>query len=409
MPGYTSEGCEEVTVEELLAALQAIIDEASAAAGGAADAPLNEDQVQRYEALEAQLKTRRESDALLLRNAAYNTPANRPLHTAVKEDDTLERAFDAFIRTGVPNADLLQLRAQSEGTPSEGGYLVPEGFRQKLVERLKAFGGIANVVENITTATGQALPWPTIDDTANVGEIVAEGGTFSSGADLVFGTADLGAYKYMAGGGSNLPLRVSVELLQDAAFDVEGLVSRKLGERIARIQSTHLVTGSGVGQPLGIVTGKTGVEIAANTGVTYDDLITFIHSVDPAYREQGCRWAFNDASLATIKKIKDSHGDPIWRPADADMATDAGGGNLLGYPVTIDQAFPNISLASNTVNWGVFGNLNEGYVKRNVKDFTLIVNPWTRAANGQVEYTCWARMDATQQNPFAYITLTGQA
>src|SRR3546814_12822638 len=88
----------------------------------------------------------------------------------------------------------------------------------------------------------------------------------------------------MAGGGSNAPLRVSFELAQDAAFDVEGLVSRKLGERIGRIQSTHLVTGTGSGQPQGITDDRTGVQLAANTGVTYADLLTFVHSVDPAYR-----------------------------------------------------------------------------------------------------------------------------
>src|SRR3546814_17309575 len=101
----------------------------------------------------------------------------------------------------------------------------------------------------------------------------------------------------MAGGGSNAPLRVSFELAQDAAFDVEGLVSRKLGERIGRIQSTHLVTGTGSGQPQGITDDRTGVQLAANTGVTYADLLTFVHSVDPAYRESGCRWEFHDTPL----------------------------------------------------------------------------------------------------------------
>jgi HK97 family phage major capsid protein len=200
-----------------------------------------------------------------------------------------------------------------------------------------------------------------------------------------------------------------VELLQDAAIDIEGLVSRKLGERIARLQSTHLVTGTGSGQPLGIVRGLTGVEIAVNTGITYDDLITFIHSVDPAYRD-GSAWAFNDATLAVIKKIKDSHGDPIWRPADADIATGTGGGTLLGYPVIVDQAFADVSLSSNTVNFGVFGNLSEGYVIRRVRDIQLVVDPITRmASNRQVQYAAYARLDATQQNTHAYSALTGQA
>lgn len=392
-----------MTIEEILAALQAILDSAEGR-------ELTDEEVQNYEELEGKLTAAKRSTEIRARNAAYNTVAPAVNVAAAKKDDTLERAFDHYMRTGKENGDLVELRAQSEGVGTEGGYLVPEGFRNKLVDRMKAFGGVANVVESISTSTGNPLPWPTIDDTANTGEIVAEGGTFSSGADLVFGEASLTAYKYMAGGGSALPLRVSVELLQDAAFDVQGLVSSKLGERIARIQATHIVSGSGVSQPLGIVTGLTGVEIAADTaGIVYDDLINFIHSVDPAYRETGCRWAFNDTMLATIKKLKDSNGDPIWRPLNADMATDTGGGTLLGYPVTIDQAFPNMTAASNTINWGTFGNLNEGYVIRRVKDVQLIVNPWTRAANGQVEYTAWARMDATQQNTNAYVALTGEA
>lgn len=400
-----------MTAEDILAALQQILDQADLQDGGA----LTEDQVQRYEALEAQLAVVNKSNELRKRHAAYKTDVTRPLVNVgvAKEDKTLERAFTHYLRTGKENADLVELRAQSEGTTTEGGFLVPEGFRQKLIDRMKAFGGIANDAETITTDSGNALPWPTVDDTANVGEIVAEGGTFSDGADLVFGTEELKAFSYMAGGGAATPLRVSLELTQDSAFDVEGLVSRKLGQRIARIQAVHLVAGSGVNEPKGITTGKAGVGIAHNAvGVTYFDLIDMIHSVDPAYRETGCRWAFNDQSLATLEKLTDSNGDPIWRPFAAISTTigDAPSkGELLGYPVTIDQQFPDIAAADATVNWGVFGNLSEGYVIRRVRDVAILVNPYTRMANRQVEYSCWARMDATQQNTFAYSALTGTA
>lgn len=395
-----------MTVEEILAALQAVIDEA-------AGQPLSDEQATRYEDLEGKLTAARRSAEIATRHAAYGTvsPAVVPGHTSTKDnEEELNRAFNNYLRTGKENADIVQLRAQGEGVASEGGYLVPTTMRNKLVERMKAFGGVANDVESVTTSTGEPMNWPTVDDTDNVGEIVKEGNTFTSGADLVFGEDSLGAYEYMAGGGSSTPLRVSRTLLDDAAFDVEGLVSRKLGERIARIQAPHIVTGTGAEEPLGLVTGLTGVEIAADTaGITYDDLIHFIHSVDPAYRENGCQWAFNDASLEVIKKIKDSNGDPIWRPLTADMATDAGGGVLLGYRVRVDQAFPDFVAASNTVNWGVFGNLNEGYVIRRIKDVQILVNPYARMAYRQVEYSAWARMDATQQNTAAYVALTGEA
>lgn len=398
-----------MTIEELLAALQAIIDEA-----GGPEAQLSEEQIERYEKLEVQLAARRKSDELLKRHQAYGTTVTAviPGSTSTKKDDTLERAFVSYLRTGKENADLVELRAQSEGTGTEGGYLVPDGFRDKLIDRQKAFGGIANVVENLSTGDGRALPWPTIDDTANTGEVVDEGGTFTSGADMVFGTASIGAYSYMAGGGSSLPLRVSLELVQDAAFDVEGLVSRKLGERIARIQAPHLISGTGIKQPLGIVTGLTPIAATGTDAIVYDDLITWIHSVDPAYRD-GARWAFNDQSLAVLEKIKDSNGDPIWRPADANMATNSQGGSsgtLLGYPVTIDQGFADFDITSGTASpWGVFGNLSEGYVRRTVKDVQILVNPYSRMSNRQIEYTAWARMDATQQNTNAYVVLGGVA
>ncbi|HEX5120357.1 MAG TPA: phage major capsid protein [Pseudonocardiaceae bacterium] len=410
-PAAPAEGKTPMTAEDILAALQQILDQADLTDGG----QLSEDQVQRYEALEAQLAVVSKSNEVRKRHQAYKTEVTRPIlpaATSTRQDKTLERAFTSYLRTGKENADLTELRAQSEGTSSQGGFLVPDGFRNQIVDRMKAFGGIANDAETITTESGNPLPWPTLDDVANVGEIVDEGGTFSSGADLVFGTASLGAYSYMAGGGSSLPLRVSLELTQDASFDIEGLVSRKLGERIARIQAQHLISGTGVKQPQGIVTGLTGIEMAANTGITYDDLITWIHSVDPAYRETGCRWAFNDKTLSVLEKLKDSNGDPIWRPFAATSTTigdSPSSGQLLGYPVTIDQGFPDVNDSSNTVNFGVFGNLSEGYVIRRVRDVAVLVNPYSRMANRQVEYSCWARMDAVQQNTNAYVALTGQA
>jgi HK97 family phage major capsid protein len=407
-----AEGKTPMTAEDILSALQQILDQADLTDGG----NLSEDQVMRYEALEAQLATVSKTSELRKRHAAYRTettPRFMPPSTSSKVDKTLERAFNHYVRTGRENADLMELRAQSEGTGGGGGFLVPEGFRNQIIERMKAFGGIANEAETITTDSGQALPWPTIDDTANLGEIVDEGGTFSAGADLVFGTASLGAYSYMAGGGSATPLRVSLELTQDSTFDIEGLVSRRLAERIARIQAAHLVSGTGVKQPLGIKTGLTGVQTTLiATKVTYDDLVNFIHSVDPAYRESGCRWAFNDKSLALLEKIKDTNGDPIWRPlgsVSVNIGEPLGSGSLMGYPVTIDQGFPDFNASSTSVNWGAFGNLSEGYVIRRVRDVAVLVNPYARMSNRQVEYSCWARMDATQQNTNAYSALTGAA
>lgn len=383
------------TKEEVLAALKLIMDEAG-------ENELTDDQMNRYEELEKDLAVAGRREEILKRNAAYGTIVTPVVNSTGAKDDTLERAFSHYLRTGQANSDITELRAQSEGTATAGGYLVPDGFRAKLVERMKDFGGFANEVEVLNTGSGAPLEWPTLDDTTNVGEIVAEGGTFSGGADLVFGSATLGAYKYMAGGAGALPLRVSWELLQDSAFDVESLVARKLGERIARVQAPHWVSGSGTGQPKGIITGKTPIEISA---LSYANLLSIVHSLDPAYRSNA-KWAFNDATLALVHGLVDSNGRPL-----LNTSTDGVAGRpamtILGYPVVIDQAFSTYAAADDDPAVGVFGDLREAYVIRRVKDLTVVVDPYTRAANGQTQFMAWSRADGTQQNPNAYVTFSG--
>jgi HK97 family phage major capsid protein len=397
------------TIEEINAAMTALID-------GAVDRSLTDDEVTQYEGFENELKAVQKSDAIRARNAAYNTvvnPAGAPRRGADATKDTYDTAFWAYVKSGgKANGDLQISNDQSEGVGSQGGYLVPDLFRQKLVERLKAFGGIASLAERYTTGNGNPVEWPTIDDTSNVGEIVQEGQTFSAGADLAFGTNSLGAYSYVAGGGGSTPLRLSLELVQDSAFDLQGLLTRLLATRIGRIQAIHWALGTGVAQPLGLLTGKTLVTSAANTGLTYEDLVTYQHSVDPAYRD-GAVWAMNDLTFAAVRKIKNpTSGDYIYLGAGNENIRGPAGampGMLLDFPVVIDQAIPAYVNASPTTPAVVFGNINQGYVIRDVKDVQLLVNPYTRMANRQIEFTAWARADGTQQDTNAYMVGTGHA
>lgn len=388
-----------MTIEEIMAQMQAVMD-------GATGRDLTDDEVTQYENLEKDLTGAQRTQQLRQRHAAYNvvrTPAGVPSATPRTEDP--QAGLRNYLLTGKANVDMGPMNAQGEGVPSQGGYLVADTFRTKLVEKLKAFGGLGSVVDRYTTGNGAPVEWPTIDDTGNVGEIVQEGNTFSSGADLVFGSNSLSSYSYATGGAGG-PLKVSRELVQDASFDIEGLVARLFATRIRRIQAVHWVSGTGVAQPLGITTGRTPVQSAANTGITYEDLITYIHSVDPAYRESGCRWAFNDLSLAELEKIKDGSGSYVYRGRDANMQIGVNEATLLGYPITIDQAFSTVVKNSATVQWGVFGNLQQGYVIRDVKDVEILVNPYSSMANRQIEISGWARADGTQQDTNAYITMT---
>lgn len=388
------------TVEEIQEQMDAIIAKADAETRS-----LDDDEVTAYEALETELKAVNKTAELRKRHEAYKAPitgAPAVIKAVDKGDEVLERAFESYLRTGQRNMDLVELRAQGEGTDSAGGYTVPSGFRQKLTERMKAFGGIATVAETITTETGNDIEWPTVDDTANSGEIVAEHGTGAAGADIAFGTKTLGAFKYMSFGASNLPLRISVELLQDSAFDVMGFVSRALGTRIARAQATDFAVGAGTTEPLGLMSEAADVTLATSSGnITYAKLLDLIHTVDPDYR-MGASFVMNDSILKVVRQLEDANNRPLWLPDGAGLSGALPGGSLLGYPVVIDQAVAGLGDAAKIM---AFGDIREAYVIRRVKDVTLVVDPYTRAANGEVQITAWARADATVQNANAYAVL----
>lgn len=390
-----------LTIDELVASLQAIID-------GAKGRSLTDEEAARYEDLEGRLTAARRDHEIRSRQLAYTTPVGAPtVQTAANpdRDEQHQRAFEAYIRTGDVSG-LAEYRAQAEATGAAGGFLVPTTMRNRLVERIVGYGGFAEQAETLNTTGGEPMEWPTVDDTANMGEIVAEGGTFASGADIVFGTATLGAYKYMAGGAGNAPLKVSWELLQDSAFDIEGLLARLLGDRIGRLQAIHWVTGDGTGEPLGLLAGKAAFDsIASNAaGPTYAELLATVHSIDRAYR-RNAKWLMNDTTLALIQGQLDANDRPLWLPSSGGLADSPGEGTLLGYPVVIDDAMPDVGDATEPI---AFGDFRAAYVIRRVKDVTIVRLNELYAANGQVGFMAWARASGSVQDVNAYSILGAQ-
>jgi HK97 family phage major capsid protein len=360
--------------------------------------------------METELKGVQRTQQVRERNGAYNvvrTPAGVPSRPGRPDDGRtdLDRAFENYLRTGRPNADISQLEvtnAQGSGTTA-GGYTIPSGFRTKLVEVRKAFGGFATEVETLDTGDGAPLEYPSLNDTANLGGITAESAAITSGADLVFGTVTLGAYKYTsAGAGSNLALRVPVELLQDSAFDVESLVARKLGERIARAQAPHWVTGTGSGQPLGILASSLTQDNDLDVAdvIDYDDIMDTYDLLDAAY-EPNAKWLMRKNTWSQIRGIVDLNGRPIVQDSTTGI-TGAPVKTLLGFPVIIDEAAPLLSSAGITFPVA-FGDFKEAYVLRRVSNLVVIVNPYSRATNGEIEFSAWERADGTIQNRSAYV------
>lgn len=272
----------------------------------------------------------------------------------------------------------------STGTPSEGGYTVESDIAAELIRAMKAYGGMREAATVFHTAQGNPLSWPTMDDTGNVGEIVAENAA-ASAQDAAFNTVALPVYKY-----SSKVVTVPFELLQDSTLDIESLVVSLLAERLARIQNTHFTTGSGSSQPRGIVTAASaGVAMATGNTATfgYDNLVALEHALDPAYRN-GAEWMMNDAGLKVARLIKDSQGRPIFVPGYETGSPGGAPGSLLGRTVRINQ---DVAAPAANAKSVLLGNL-KNYRIRDVMAATVFrFTDSVYTKNGQVGFLAWQR------------------
>ncbi|MDO1559818.1 phage major capsid protein [Brevundimonas sp. 2R-24] len=307
-----------------------------------------------------------------------------------------ERQADAF-RTYLKSGDTQELRAQSVGTASEGGYLVPTILANELIVGMKAYGPLNNdgVVSYVRTATGAPINFPTLDDTSNKGSKIGENTQVSS-ASVAFGTKALDAYKYTTGA-----VLVSKELLQDASFDVSAIVTAAMAERMGRIINEVMTTGDGSGDPNGIVTAAANGKTAASTSaIAADELIDLIHSVDPAYRGRAS-FMFADSTLNALRKLKDSEGRYIWQPGlvAGEAAT------ILGHKFYVNSDMAAIGAGTKSV---LFGDFSRYYV-RQVLPFEIVRLTERYADYGQVGFIGFARYDGELMDARAVKALTQAA
>ena len=283
-----------------------------------------------------------------------------------------------------------EFRAQSTGVAADGGYLVPEGFSNELEKSLLAFGGPRSVARVIRTATGNDVPWPTSDDTANKGALLAENAAISEQA-ATFGVKTLNAYKL-----TSKSILVSAELLQDSYFDLGAEVGSMLGERIGRIGAQYSTTGSGSSEPQGVVVGSgLGKTAAAADAIAADELFDLLHSVDPAYRNSSSfGWMMHDNILLALRKLKDDNNHYLWQEGMSVGEPD----RLLGYPITINQDMQSsVATAEKTVLVGDFSR----FIIRDAGPIRMFRLEERYRDNDQTGFVGFARFDSKVLNSSA--------
>lgn len=285
-------------------------------------------------------------------------------------------------------------RALTTQTPASGGYTIPEGFVKKIEVALKSWSNLLNHAGILQTAKGNDIPWPTANDTDNIGALLAENTTIGSSVDPTFSAVTLKAYKF-----SSKPILVPYELLEDNEVDLESVLAEMIGTRIGRIMNTYFTTGTGTGQPQGIVTGSADSSIsAAAAAITFDNLIDLLHSVNPAYR-MNAKYMLNDNTLKALKKLKDGQQRPIWLPGYSESEPST----ILGKQYVINDFMADIGASAKSV---LFGDLSKFKIRLAGAYRMRRLNE-RYADTDQVAYIAYRRADSKMidagTNPVKYL------
>ncbi len=297
----------------------------------------------------------RNMEAFAARKSEFeNTPAIAEVKTSKQSRSDV---FSKYLRYGMHELNREErhlLRGTNPQTTSDtaGGYTIPEGWTGELDWAKQFIGEVESVARVFSTATGNTLPIPKVNDTAVDAALQTEGSA-TTVADMTFGNTDLSAYTY-----STL-VKVSKQLLQDEEVNLIGYLTELLGQRIARATNAALTTGDGSSKPNGIITAATvGKTAASATAITHEELIDLYYSVDPAYRMgTSCYYMMNDAVHAAVRKLgltAAENFNPITFANDGTMF-------ILGKEVKINQDMASaITTGNKTILFGDFS----GYAVR---------------------------------------------
>ncbi|AEE98033.1 phage major capsid protein [Mahella australiensis] len=304
------------------------------------------------------------------------TPGDVGEQRTGRASDEYRKAFWNSIRHGRNALYPEELRALQIGTDSEGGYLVPDEFERTLIQALESQNIMRTLATVITTAGDRMIPVVASHGSA---AWISEEGAFNE-SDESFDRVVLGAYKV------GTLIKVSEELLNDSAFNLEQYITNEFARRIGRAEEAAFVNGDGSGKPTGVIgSASLGITAAAGNAITSDEVIDLFHSLSRPYRDRAT-WLMADSTVKAIRKLKNSvSGDYIWQPGLVAGQPD----RILGRPVAISDDVPAIALGAKVI---AFGDMSYYWIADRQGTVLQRLNE-LYAVNGQVGFRGFRRVD----------------
>lgn len=312
------------------------------------------------------------------RELELSKPVNSPItgkpFRGEQENEKTGRASDEY-RDAMISAMRSNFRNVSnvlqEGVDADGGYLVPEEYDRRLIDVLDGENIMRGLATTITTAGQHKI---NIAATKPAAAWIEEGGALTFG-DATFDQIYLDAYKL------HVAIKVTEELLYDNAFGLENYIITQFGKALANAEEDAFLNGDGKGKPTGIFDKTKGGQIARTltAAIKSDDLIDLVYGLKRPYRKSAS-FIMNDATLASLRKLKDNNGAYIWQPSYKEGEPD----RVLGYTVHTSSFAPN-----NAIAFGDYSYYNIG--DRGSRSFGELRELF--AGNGMIGFLAKERVD----------------
>lgn len=305
--------------------------------------------------------------------------AHRPaLSAAVAETPAHKSAMSAYLRRGDESPlKSLPLEGKSLAIQGDGGFLVDPQTSESIQGVLRSTSSLRGVASVVSVEAGV---YDVLVDHGDLGSSwVAETDTVTETATPQIDRISIPLHELSASP------KASQRLLDDSAFDIDVWLSERIASQFARAESEAFINGDGVNKPTGVLS----YPIAQNDGADWgeigyvatgeagdfatidpaDAIVDLIYALDAEYRTNAV-FVMNSKTAGAVRKMKDSDGRFLW----AESLAAGQPARLMGYPVQIVEAMPDIGANATAV---AFGDFTAGYTIAERPELRVIRDPFS--------------------------------
>lgn len=248
-----------------------------------------------------------------------------------------------------------------ESIDSLGGFAAPVDFQTRVIERIQGLAVVRSRAA-VDTTSRDRVEYPVIKggDSRYTSAVrtswTSEVNLADITTNLTLGSEVIPVHTMMA------EAWLSRNSVEDAAFNIEEHLTRRIGESAALEENEKFLIGTGAGAPQGILPGgSNGLSLSrvfsgSTTGVTWDQILALYYGVASQYRANAV-WLMEGATALAISQLKDSNFGYLWQPFQYQGGAMGPEPMLRGKAVLEDEAMPSIANGAYPI---VFGDMS-GY------------------------------------------------